>query len=320
MPRTEKPLDALAGPVEAFAHDLRVLREKAGMPPYRVLAKRAGYSASTLSIAASGAVLPSLDVTLAYTQACGGDPEFWRERWQTITAQQKYRDNTALPVNRESHEVVPAAHENHSAQQSAPVVVAITDTARPATTVQRYRHSAKRPSLGLVIRAVLLLTIGVTGGVIGAHATAPDTRFSQSTANSFFAVIILSSEMGLDSDTSADLAVDSGQTANLAQLPTAIHLRLEQVDLLSKLDVTHIPDGQEIKSYLDEFWRDRITFDSLYEAFAEGQGPSGPASVIPRTALKDFETEERQAESEAATLWNLHAQAMGEPQISEGML
>jgi hypothetical protein len=84
MPRGENPLDSHGGPLSAFAGDLRALRAEAGQIPYRVLAKRAGYSASTLSMAASGRSMPSLDVTLAYVQACGGDPEVWKSRWQEL--------------------------------------------------------------------------------------------------------------------------------------------------------------------------------------------------------------------------------------------
>jgi hypothetical protein len=87
MPRNEGFLDPDAGPLSSFAWDLRALREKAGKVPYRVLAKRAGFCASTLSVAASGAKLPSLDVTLAYVQVCGGEPEAWRERWHALEAQ-----------------------------------------------------------------------------------------------------------------------------------------------------------------------------------------------------------------------------------------
>jgi hypothetical protein len=87
MPRNEGFLDPGAGPLASFAWDLRALREKAGAVPYRVLSKRAGFCASTLSVAASGAKLPSLDVTLAYVQACGGDPEEWGARWHALAAQ-----------------------------------------------------------------------------------------------------------------------------------------------------------------------------------------------------------------------------------------
>lgn len=56
-----------------FARDLRLLPEKAGSPTYRVLGARAHCSAATLADAAAGHKLPSLPVTVAYVDACGGD-------------------------------------------------------------------------------------------------------------------------------------------------------------------------------------------------------------------------------------------------------
>ncbi len=81
MGRPEKALDPEAGPVQRFAWELRGLRRKAGGLTYRVLAARTGYTESTLSRAAGGELLPSLPVTLAYVEACGGDPEEWERRW-----------------------------------------------------------------------------------------------------------------------------------------------------------------------------------------------------------------------------------------------
>lgn len=86
MPRKENPIDPDAGPLATFAHELRALRRAAGNPTYRALSRRAGYSVTTLSVAASGTRLPALDVTLAYVQACGGDPEHWRDRWYQVAA------------------------------------------------------------------------------------------------------------------------------------------------------------------------------------------------------------------------------------------
>ena len=51
MPRNEGFLDPGTGQLASFAWDLRMLRETAGKVPYRVLAKRAGFCASTLSVA-----------------------------------------------------------------------------------------------------------------------------------------------------------------------------------------------------------------------------------------------------------------------------
>ncbi|WP_433142753.1 helix-turn-helix domain-containing protein [Actinomadura nitritigenes] len=84
MARRERPLDPAAGPLESFAHDLRALRVSAGEPTYRQLAQIAGYSASTLSEAASGVRLPTLSVALAFVGACGGDTEEWERRWKEV--------------------------------------------------------------------------------------------------------------------------------------------------------------------------------------------------------------------------------------------
>jgi DNA polymerase III delta prime subunit len=81
MGRPEKPVSLEDGPTARFAHELRRLREQAGSPTYRDMARCALYSASVLSSAASGHRMPSLHVTLAYVTACGGDTEDWRQRW-----------------------------------------------------------------------------------------------------------------------------------------------------------------------------------------------------------------------------------------------
>ncbi|WP_406116643.1 hypothetical protein OG572_00320 [Streptomyces virginiae] len=87
MPRPERPLDLDSGPLTQFATDLRKLREAAGRPPYRALAKRAHYSSTTLSDAAGGNTFPSLAVTLAYVEACQGDRGDWETRWHAVAAE-----------------------------------------------------------------------------------------------------------------------------------------------------------------------------------------------------------------------------------------
>ncbi|PBC80226.1 MULTISPECIES: helix-turn-helix domain-containing protein [unclassified Streptomyces] len=82
MGRPENPIDPQDGPVQRFAYELRKLREEAGAPAYRAMARHAGYSAATLSQAAAGERLPTLPVVLAYVRACGGDGEEWRYRWK----------------------------------------------------------------------------------------------------------------------------------------------------------------------------------------------------------------------------------------------
>ncbi|WP_433378850.1 hypothetical protein [Dactylosporangium sp. CA-152071] len=89
--RPEKPVDPQAGPVQRLAWQLRQLREQAGSPSYRTLARRAHYSASTLAEAAKGDRLPSREVTVAYAEACGGDPTEWNARWEAAAADRPAR-------------------------------------------------------------------------------------------------------------------------------------------------------------------------------------------------------------------------------------
>ncbi|MFF3893818.1 helix-turn-helix domain-containing protein [Streptomyces sp. NPDC001812] len=80
--RREVPVDPAAGPVQRFAFELRKLRAEADGITYRALARRAGYSVTTLSQAAAGERLPTLPVALAYAGACGGDLTEWEARWK----------------------------------------------------------------------------------------------------------------------------------------------------------------------------------------------------------------------------------------------
>ncbi|WP_328972474.1 nSTAND1 domain-containing NTPase [Streptomyces sp. NBC_00239] len=74
-------MDPEAGAVQELAWQLRQLRQRAGNPGYRALARRVHFSASTLADAARGERLASLEVVLAYAEACGGDADEWRARW-----------------------------------------------------------------------------------------------------------------------------------------------------------------------------------------------------------------------------------------------
>jgi len=98
MGRTERALDPQSGPVQQFAYDLRLLRTEAGSPSYRQLSRRAQYAPSVLSRAASGRELPSLNVTLAYVTACGGDVEAWRRRWTTLAATERGPYGAGRPI------------------------------------------------------------------------------------------------------------------------------------------------------------------------------------------------------------------------------
>ncbi|MFJ8466630.1 nSTAND1 domain-containing NTPase [Streptomyces swartbergensis] len=101
--RAEGELDPDAGPVQRFAAGLRALREGAGRPTYREMARRAGYGVTTLSQAAAGKQLPTRAVTLAYVKACGGDLAEWERRWREASdelAAETAAEDTARPPYR----------------------------------------------------------------------------------------------------------------------------------------------------------------------------------------------------------------------------
>jgi tetratricopeptide (TPR) repeat protein len=107
--RPERALDPTAGVLQAFAHDLRLLRAAAGSPKYRALARAAGYSPSSLSAAAGGFALPTLAVTLAYVGACGGDLAGWERRWPELAAKVA-AERDALPAAQGAAAQAPARH------------------------------------------------------------------------------------------------------------------------------------------------------------------------------------------------------------------
>ncbi|WP_208024277.1 helix-turn-helix domain-containing protein [Amycolatopsis pithecellobii] len=120
MARRPRPVDPTAGPVQAFAHDLRNLREKAGSPTYRALAHRAGYSAATLSEAARGQRRPSLDVTLAFVGACGGDVDEWRLRWHDLAAETSTEPTRAPDPQSPKASGPPSPPESPAPQRARP--------------------------------------------------------------------------------------------------------------------------------------------------------------------------------------------------------
>ncbi|WP_329941076.1 helix-turn-helix domain-containing protein [Streptomyces sp. BE147] len=83
----QPPDDPVGSTAERFAFGLRALRSAADGPTYRQMAARTGQSPSALSHAAKGGQLPSLEVALAYVEACGGDRTEWEQRWLAAQAE-----------------------------------------------------------------------------------------------------------------------------------------------------------------------------------------------------------------------------------------
>jgi hypothetical protein len=123
--RPERPLDPRGGALARFALALRQLRAAAGYPTYRTLARAALFSPSVLSSAASGTAFPTLQVTLAYAMACGGDATEWGHRWAATAAEL-------------------AATKAAAARPGA----AKPAVSRPAVTWSASRHVVSQPSRG----------------------------------------------------------------------------------------------------------------------------------------------------------------------------
>jgi hypothetical protein len=68
------------GPLASFAGGLVALKHESGFT-YREMAPLALFSVATLSEAAGGRRLPTLEVTLAFVDVCGGPLEEWELRW-----------------------------------------------------------------------------------------------------------------------------------------------------------------------------------------------------------------------------------------------
>ncbi|MEU6402236.1 DUF2690 domain-containing protein [Streptomyces sp. NPDC046985] len=70
-----------------FACELRALRSLAGDLPFWKMARRCAVSKSALAAAVAGRNMPSEAVTREFVRACGGDWDYWQERWAHTKAE-----------------------------------------------------------------------------------------------------------------------------------------------------------------------------------------------------------------------------------------
>ena len=94
MGRPERVIPDDDTPLAELARGLRGLRRSAGQPSYRRLSAATHYSSATLARAAGGQMLPSLEVTLAFAAACGGDAAEWRAAWSAAASRTRLEDGT----------------------------------------------------------------------------------------------------------------------------------------------------------------------------------------------------------------------------------
>lgn len=185
MPRRPRPLNPDDGPLQAFAYELRCLREAAGNPTYRALAATAGFSATTLSDAAGGVRRPTLDVTLAYVGACSGDVKLWERHWYALDRRLAASTGTDARVRPSSVQAALTVSEvveptQAGAEKRAPVVDAFqkqsfepepVDGEEPGAPHRRlWRSRAWLPVMAVALALVL------TGLLVGLKRGSGDTH------------------------------------------------------------------------------------------------------------------------------------------------
>ncbi|MFF1918364.1 helix-turn-helix domain-containing protein [Streptomyces sp. NPDC058239] len=139
MGRPETPINPEEGPLQSFAHGLRALRRAAGNPSYRQLATRANYSGTSLSEAARGLSLPSLDVTLSYVRACGGDTGRWEQFW--LETEAALADAAAPRPGRDAPRTTTGG-ETRRLRAALPTIIGLLGTAGLAGAAHRLTGTA----------------------------------------------------------------------------------------------------------------------------------------------------------------------------------
>lgn len=85
-------------PLASFASGLQALKRESRLT-YRQMAGLAHFSRASLSAAARGRELPTLQVTMAYVRVCNGPVSEWRRRWEAardrLIADRSHEDGDA---------------------------------------------------------------------------------------------------------------------------------------------------------------------------------------------------------------------------------
>ncbi|MEU1604147.1 DUF2690 domain-containing protein [Micromonospora matsumotoense] len=169
-----------------FVADLARLRREAGQPSLRKMSVTAHYSHTALAGVLSGARLPSLELTMAFVRACGGDEAAWRVRWHREAGAGRAAGPTTAGPDPQRPVPEPQASELPAAE---PSVLVRPEPERPAT---------RRPA---VPRWALAATAGLTVLVAGS-------------------VVPLLADAGSRSNRQAEQPVDTSIPAPTAAPPT----------------------------------------------------------------------------------------------------
>lgn len=189
MGRPQRPIpDDDVSPEAEFARELRRLREAAGNPTLGVLARRTGYSDTTLSSAMGGRCRPSLDVTLALVTALGGDGAAWESRWR------------ALPGAAGTPAPVPAGAPAEAEEDGAPAAVLVTPPA-PAPPADVPPAPPRRSRRALLLAAVAAVVLAAVVAVVLGQRAADEESVTVTVQN-----LVTAGALGSREDTPAYLS------------------------------------------------------------------------------------------------------------------
>jgi hypothetical protein len=161
LPRLPRPLDPTTGPAQAFAAELRQLREQAGNPKYLQMARTTGRSRTALAEAAGGDHLPTWETVAAFVTACKGEVPAWRSKWEQVRDQAKENGNGITEhdskAEQDESSVMPvvSADERRRSRRFLPYVATALSTAIVAvgatvlittTTSDSSDHTAQQPN------------------------------------------------------------------------------------------------------------------------------------------------------------------------------
>jgi hypothetical protein len=170
--------------VDAFAAQLRELRERAGNPSFRAMAARSGViSHTTLHEAASGTRFPSWETTREFVRACGGAEEHWRAVWDEVQRASEAEKVLGLPAP--AGDSIKATTPTTSAGSPASEVPEPGHTAQTSEDLLGERTLWRRLRRPLVtVGVILLLLVVVAAGYVAGRDEPPAAVPSPTAASS----------------------------------------------------------------------------------------------------------------------------------------
>ncbi|WP_328341524.1 DUF2690 domain-containing protein [Micromonospora sp. NBC_00421] len=139
-----------------FVADLARLRRDAGQPSLRKMSSTAHYSHTALASVLSGSRFPSLELTMAFVRACGGDEATWRARWHRESApSQETGSATPRPASEQPASGQPASEQPLSGQPLSGQPLSGQSTSARRSAVSRW-----------ALVATAGLTVLVAGSVV----------------------------------------------------------------------------------------------------------------------------------------------------------